>query len=92
MQIQATYPVAQVYQYNSPDANSSEPHFSLSMKGNKEHTRGVDALRAREPLSNGLPRFGYSAKDILVATLRRRVLGLSSGLYLAWRITRRDIA
>ena len=30
----------------------------------------VATLRAPEPLSNGLPRFGYSAKDILVVRLR----------------------
>ncbi len=49
-------------------------------------------IRAHKSLSNGLPRFGYSAKDMLVAKLRPRVLKLSSGLYLAFVITTRDIA
>ncbi len=33
---------------------------------------GKSLIRTREPLSNGLPRFGYSAKDILVAMLALR--------------------
>ena len=61
----------------------------------KEKITGILCLfrvQARKPLSNGLSRFGHSAKDMLVATLRRRVLKLSSGLCLAFVITTGDIA
>lgn len=56
------------------NANGGVAFLSAQSKHSSSSRGSISFIRTREPLSNGLPRFGYSAKDILVAMLALRTV------------------